>query len=78
VAVLSRSIRSTGSGSRSIEVVYHQNGRARSRRRGKDRVVNSRERVDGFSVAMDSVGVVERALPTSRRPDPDDDAVGVT
>jgi len=49
-------IRAVGSGSRTIEVVYHQKGIARRIRRGKERVTVSRRRVEGLRAAVTSEG----------------------
>ena len=45
-------MRPVGSGSRSMEVVYHQNGKARRIRRGNERVTRRRNEVEGLSLAV--------------------------
>ena len=57
------SIRAIGSGSRTIEVTYHQNGTASRISSGKARVVIIRLVVDGLTFAVSSRGVDVRVAP---------------
>jgi len=56
-------IRSIGSGSRTIEVTYHQYGTASRMSSGKARVVTIRRGVEGLTFAVSSAGVALRGLP---------------
>ena len=58
-------IRSIGSGSRTIEVTYHQYGTASSMSSGNARVVTSRRVVEGLTFAVSSADVGLRGLPTT-------------
>ena len=57
-------IRSVGSGSRTIEVTYHQYGIASRMSSGKARVVTMRRVVEGLTFAVRSADVGIRGLPT--------------
>jgi hypothetical protein len=55
-------IRSVGSGSRTIEVTYHQYGTASRMSSGKARVVTNRRVLEGLTLAVSSAGVALRGL----------------
>lgn len=54
-------MRAVGRGTRSIDVVYHQNGTASRKRTGNDRMMSKRSGRDGFSAAVASLG--DRSVP---------------
>jgi hypothetical protein len=61
----SAAIRSVGSGSRTIEVTYHQYGTASRMSSGKAKVVTNRRVLEGLTVAVSSAWVALRGLPRS-------------